>query len=81
MTFAMMTTNHNSEIAGQTTPRITGLGKSVIGTCGQSNDVYHTGCIVCRKTYPAIKEEITLGYLGTWVLFPGETYDTHSKQQ
>ena len=35
-------------------PHITGLGISVSGTCSQSNDVHHTGCIVCGKNYPAI---------------------------
>ena len=44
-------------------PHITGLGISFSGNCGQPNEVYYTGCVVCGKDYPAIKEEITLGYL------------------
>ena len=56
-------------------PHITGLGINVSGTCGQPNDVYHTGCIVCGKSYPAIKEEITLGYLESTHI-QGETYET-----
>ena len=56
-------------------PHITGLGISVSGTCGQPNDVYHTGCIVCGKSYPAIKGEITLGYLESTHI-QGETYET-----
>ena len=56
-------------------PHITGLARSVSGTCGQPNDVYHTGCIVCGKSYPEIKEEITLGYLES-AHIQGETYET-----
>ena len=55
-------------------PHITGLGISVSGTtCGQLNEVYHTGCIVCGKVYPWVKEEKTLGYLERTHM-PGETY-------
>ena len=56
-------------------PHITGLGISISGNCGQPNEVYYTGCIVCGKDYPAIKEEITLGYLEK-THFPGESYES-----
>ena len=53
---------------------ITGLAISVSSYCGQPNDTSHSGCIVCGKSYPEIKEEITLGYLeGSHV--SGESYD------
>ena len=56
-------------------PHITGLGISVSGTCGQPNEVYNTGCVVCGKDYPANKEEITLGYLERTHV-PGESYES-----
>ena len=53
---------------------ITGLAISVSGYCGQPNETYHSGCVVCGKSFPEISEEITLGYLeGSHV--SGETYD------
>ena len=56
-------------------PHITGLGISISGNCGQPNEVYYSGCVVCGKDYPAIKEEITLGYLEK-THFPGEPYES-----
>ena len=56
-------------------PHITGLGISFSGNCGQPNEVYYTGCVVCGKDYPAIKEDITLGYLEK-THFPGESYES-----
>ena len=56
-------------------PHITGLGIIISGNCGQPNDVYYTGCVVCGKDYPAIKEEIILGYLEK-THFPGEPYES-----
>ena len=56
-------------------PHITGLGISTSGNCGQPNEVYYTGCVVCGKDYPAIKEEIILGYLEK-THFPGEPYES-----
>ena len=56
-------------------PHITGLGISFSGNCGQPNEVYYTGFVVCGKDYPAIKEEITLGYLER-THFPGEPYES-----
>ena len=66
-----------STLAGNWTnnPHITGLGISVSGYCGQPNEVYHTGCVVCGKDYPSIKEEITLGYLEATHV-PGESYES-----
>ena len=55
-------------------PHITGLGIGVSGTCVQPNDVYHTGCTVSGKTYPVIKEEITLWYLES-THTQGESYE------
>ena len=54
---------------------ITGLGLSISGTCGQPNNVYHTGCVVCGKDYPSFKEEITLGDLERTHV-AGESYET-----
>ena len=56
-------------------PHITGLAISISRTCGQPNDVYYTGCVVCGKDYAAIKEEITLGYLERTHV-AGESYET-----
>ena len=53
---------------------ITGLAITVSGSCGQPNETYHTGCMVCGKSLHEIKEEITLGYLeGSHIR--GEPYD------
>ena len=61
-------------------PHITGLAISASGSCGQSNDVYHSDCIVCGKSFPEITEEITLGYLeGNHVT--GETYDQRMERR
>ena len=53
---------------------ITGLGISASGLCGQPNDVLYGGCVVCGKSFQAIKEEVTLGFLESTHV-PGETYE------
>ena len=53
---------------------IIGLGISVSGSCGLPNETFHSGCVVCGKSYTDMKEEITLGYLEQ-THFAGETYD------
>ena len=47
---------------------------NVSGQCGQPNGIFHSGCVVCGKSFPAIKEEVTLGYLES-IHIPGETYE------
>ena len=59
---------------------ITGLGISASGLCGQPNDVLYSGCVVCGKSFQAIKEEVTLGYLESTHL-PGETYDQRQSRR
>ena len=44
-------------------PRFTGLGISISGNCGLTNETYHSGCVVCGKSYIDIREKITLGYI------------------
>ena len=43
-------------------PYITGLGNSISGNCGLTHERYHSGSVVCGKSYLDIREEITLGY-------------------
>ena len=59
---------------------ITGLGISASGLCGQPNDVLYSGCVVCGKSFQAIKEEVTLGYLESTHL-PGETYEQRQSRR
>ena len=54
---------------------ITGLGISVSGTCGLPNEKFHSGCVVCGKSYADIKKKITLGYLLRERHIAGETYE------
>ena len=63
------------EVNWTNNPHITGLGISISGTCGQPNEAYYTGCVVCGKDYPAFKEEITLGYLERTHI-QGESYES-----
>ena len=53
---------------------ITGLGIIVSGQCGQPNGIFYSRFVVCGKSFPAIKEEVTLGYLESTYI-PGETYE------
>ena len=74
--YALQNDNNSEPLADHwaNTPHITGLGVSVSGVCGQHNEVVHSGCVVCGKYFPVIKEEVTLGYLkSTHIL--DETYD------
>ena len=59
---------------------ITGLGISASGLCGQPNDVLYSGCVVCGKSFQAIKEEVTLGYLESTHI-PGETYEQRQSRR
>ena len=59
---------------------ITGLGISVSGMCGQPNDVLYGGCVVCGKSFQAIKEEVTLGYLESTHV-PGETSEQRKSRR
>ena len=59
---------------------ITGLGLSASGLCGQPNDVLYSGCVVCGKSFQAIKEEVTLGYLESTHI-PGETYEQRQSRR
>ena len=59
---------------------ITGLGISVSGLCGQPNDVLYSDCVVCGKSFQAIKEEVTLGYLESTHI-PGETYEQRQSRR
>ena len=51
---------------------LTGLAITASGSCGQPNEAYHTGCIICGKSFHEIEEEFTLGYLEGSHIF-GET--------
>ena len=68
--------NHNVPLEEHWThnPHITGLGISASGTCGQPNEIFNSGCVVCGKSSSANKEEVTLGYLESTHI-PDETYD------
>ena len=55
-------------------PHITGLAITVSGSCGQPNETFHKGCVVCGKSYHEINEDSTLGYLERTHV-RGETYD------
>ena len=57
--------NEHPEDHWTNNPHIAGLRISAIGIYGQSNEIDHRWCAVCRKFFLAIKEEITLGYLET----------------
>ena len=76
----------DNEYEAQTKPQwarnqhITGLGISASGLCGQPNDVLYSDCVVCGKSFQAIKEEVTLGYLESTHL-PGETYDQRQSRR
>ena len=59
---------------------ITGLGISASGLCEQPNDVLYSGCIVCGKSFQAIKEEVALGYLEN-TLNPGETCEQRQSRR
>ena len=59
---------------------ITGLGISASGLCGEPNDLIYSGCVVCGKSFQAIKEEVTLGYLESTHL-PGETYEQRQSRR
>ena len=63
--YALQNDNYSEPLADHwaNNPHITGLGVSVSGVCGQHNEDVHSGCVVCGKSFPAIKEEVTLGYL------------------
>ena len=55
-------------------PHITGLGISISSNCSLPNETYHSGCVVCGKSFIDIREEITLGYIEQTHI-PGETYE------
>ena len=59
---------------------ITGLGISASGLCGQPNDVLYSGWVVCGKSFQAIKEEVTLGYIESTHI-PGETYEQRQSRR
>ena len=59
---------------------ITGLGISVSGICGQQNETFHSGCVVCGKSFEDIKAEITLGYLEQTHV-AGETYEQRTARR
>ena len=42
---------------------ITGLAITASGSCGKPKEAYHTGCVICGKSFLVIEEEITVGYL------------------
>ena len=66
--------NETSEPRWTSNKHITGLGINMSGQCGQLNGIFYSCCVVCGKSFPAIKEEVTLGYLeSTHIL--GETYE------
>ena len=49
------------------------MAVSTSGVCGQPNEVHPGDCIVCGRSFPTFKEEVTLGYLeSTHILW--ETY-------
>ena len=48
--------------------------KLVAAGCGLPNETFHSGCVVCGKSYTDIKEEIMLGYLEQTHV-AGETYE------
>ena len=68
--------NHDEPLEEHWThnPHITGSGNSASGICGQPNEIFNSGCVVCGKSSSAIKEEVTRGYLESTHI-PGETYD------
>ena len=59
---------------------ITGLGISASGLCGQPNDVLYSGCVVCGKSFQAIKEDVPLGYLESTHI-PGKTYEQRQSRR
>ena len=66
--------NETTEPRWTSNQHFTGLGISTSGLCGQPNEIFYSACVVCGKSFPAIKEEVTLGYLEI-TRIPGETYE------
>ena len=66
--------NETSEPRWTTNQHVTGQGINVNGQCGQPNGIFHSGCVACGKSFPAKKEEVTLGHLKN-IHIPGETYE------